>query len=73
MLVNDTQVLERLQIFKNGRLFASGFDNTVRNIQLSSDDLRTFKMPAYLSEEQHQTFELYFEAGAVNGFSDLYL
>lgn len=60
MLVNDTQVLERLQVFKNGRLFASGFDNTVRNIQLSSDDLRTFKMPAYLGDEQHQTFELYF-------------
>ena len=61
ILVNDTQVLERLQMYRNGRLFSSGYDNSAaRMIQLSIDDLETFKQAAYLGFEPLQTYNLIF-------------
>ena len=49
-----------LQVYKNGRLFSGGYENSVRSIELSSEDLQTFRVPAYLTDEQKQIFDLYF-------------
>ena len=52
-------MFRRLRIYKNDQLFAHNYES-VRKIELSSNDLTTLRVPAYLGDEPMQTFDLYF-------------